>query len=145
MDTPCPHRLVLEDGRISCQKIAGTDNEVSPDICRHCPAPACGCDSLRFSLEKVALTPITGRWANGHAEVWDDQPPHVSFLRSSCALRKAPVSSPAECLVCSLRERPPTTSPNPLPIPGIGLDRRDNVIPFVGRLRDRSSVPSTSS
>ena len=144
-EVTCSHSSVLDDGRITCQKIAGADNEASPDICRHCPAAACGCDSLKFSLEKVALTAITVRWANGHAEVWNDQPPHVSFLRSSCVLSKAPVSSPAECLVCSLRESPPTTSPNLVAFPGPGLAAKDNVIPFVRRHPDRSSLPSTCS
>lgn len=145
MDTPCQHRSVLDDGRITCRKISGTDNEVSPDICLHCPAAACGCVSLRFSLEKVALTPIIVRWADGRAEVWDDQPPHVSFLRSSCALRTAPVRSTGECLGCALRQSLANTGPQPVALPGAGLAERYKVIPFVRPLTNQPSVPSRSS
>jgi hypothetical protein len=142
MDTPCQHRTVLDDGRITCQRITGADNEVSPDICLHCPAAACGCLALKFSLEKVALTPIIVRWADGRAEVWDNQPPHVSFLRSSCALRKTPVRSPEQCLGCPLRQSPASTSTDPVVLPAAGPTGKDNVIPFVRRLTNQPGVPS---
>jgi len=144
MDTPCRHRSVQDDGRITCQKIVGADNEVSPHICLHCPAAACDCLVLRFSLEKVALTPIVVRWADGRAELWDDQPPHVSFLRSSCALSKSPVRSPDECLVCPLRESPASAGPQLVAVPVAALMAGDNVIPFVRRLTNQPGVPSSS-
>jgi hypothetical protein len=142
---PCQHRAVLEDGRVTCSKIALGDREVSPEICAHCPARACNCQHLRFSLEKIALTPITVRWASGRVEVWDDQPPRVSFLHSACAQKTMPILSPADCVACSLRDSlTPETTPQaafaPAPV-ALG----ENVIPFVRPLRREPNQPCISS
>jgi hypothetical protein len=140
----CPSRSVLDDGRIECQKIATGDREVSPAICDQCAAAACACQHLRFSLEKIALTPITVRQANGHVEVWDDQAPRVSFLRGACALKTAPVSTPADCLACSMRLAWPSEAPNQRFVPPVVEALGDNVIPFVKPLRTRAGVPCAS-
>jgi hypothetical protein len=143
---PCPHRSVSEDGRLTCDKIALGDHEVSPAICDNCPARACDCQHLRFSLEKVTLTPITVRWASGRTEVWDDQPPRVSFLRSACALKKTPVASPAVCLACcSLRQAWAVETLDQPAAHQAVLPLADNVLPFVRSLHREPSLPCTSS
>jgi len=141
---PCQHRSVSEDGRVTCDKIIVGDDEVSPQVCANCPASASDCQHLRFCLEKIALTPITVRWASGRMEVWDDQPPRVSFLRAACALKATPVLSPADCLDCASRHSvvPETTEQaivSPVPV-ALG----DNVIPFVRPLHQEPSLPCTS-
>jgi len=127
----CNHRRVSDDGRVTCAKIILGDDEVSVGLCRSCPARICDCEHLCFSLQKISRSPVTVRWANRHVEIWNDQPPSVSFLRSACALKTISVSSPEECLGCDLRHGWP---------PGeraqIGQDRavpvsQNNVIPFV--------------
>ncbi len=140
----CPSRSVLDDGRIECQRITTGDREVSPTICDRCPAAACACQHLRFSLEKITLTPITVRRANGHVEVWDDQAPRVSFLCSACALKTAPVSSPADCLACSMRLAWPAETFDRAAAPQLAEVLGDNVIPFVRPLRTRAGLPRTS-
>ena len=100
----CEHRRVADDGRITCAKIVLGDDQVSASSCGQCPAQTCHCQHLRFSLQKTSCSPITVRWANGHIEIWDDQPPLVSFLHSACALKIVAVSSPEDCLRCYLRQ-----------------------------------------
>jgi hypothetical protein len=107
---PCKHRRVAADGRIVCAKITSGDNEVSPNLCRNCPAETIACHHLRFSLQKSSPSAIVVRYANGRTEVWNDEPPSVSFLHAACAAKVAPISSPTECAACSLRL---TTLPQP--------------------------------
>jgi hypothetical protein len=99
----CQYRSVARDGRVICTKIAEGDNEVSPNLCRDCPARQIGCDKLRFSLRKSSPTPIVVRYGNGHSEVWNDQPPKIAFLRAACAAKIAPISDPRQCAACALR------------------------------------------
>ena len=99
----CTHRSVACDGRIVCSKITEGDNEVSPNICRDCPARQVGCDKLRFSLEKSSPSPIVVRYGNGHSEVWNDEPARISFLRAACAVKVVPISDPRQCAACALR------------------------------------------
>ena len=99
----CQYRSVASDGRVICTKIAEGDNEVSPNLCRDCPARQIGCDKLRFSLRKSSPTPIVVRYGNGHSEVWNDQPPKITFLRAACAAKIAPISDPRQCAACALR------------------------------------------
>lgn len=120
------------------------DHEVSPQVCDDCPATICNCQFLRFALEKTALTPITVRWASGRMEVWDDQPPRVSFLRAACSLKTTRVLSPTDCLDCPLRHSVvPTTTDQPAVSP-VPLALGDNVIPFVRPLHQEPSLPCTS-
>ena len=126
----CEHRKVSDDGRIICSKIALGDNQVSPNLCRHCPAKACNCDHLRFSLQKLSLSPIVVRWGNGHTEVWDDQPPAISFLNAACSLKGLPISSPRDCMGCALREGYlPQEEMQPV-VQEVAVQAQDNVIPF---------------
>ncbi len=106
----CEYRSVAADGRITCAKIALGDNEVSPNLCRSCPAKTIACHHLRFSLQKSSPSAIVVRYANGRTEVWNDEPPSISFLRAACAVKVAPITSPKECVACSLRL---TTLPQP--------------------------------
>jgi len=103
LGTTCAHRSVARDGRIVCDKIAEGDNEVSPNICRDCPARQVGCDKLRFSLEKSSPSPIVVRYGNGHSEVWNDEPSRITFLRAACVAKIAPISDPRQCAACALR------------------------------------------
>jgi hypothetical protein len=106
----CEHRSVAADGRIICAKITLGDNEVSPNLCRNCPAKTIACRHLCFSLQKSSPSAIVVRYAGGRTEVWNDEPPSVSFLHAACAAKVAPISSPKECAACSLRL---TTLPQP--------------------------------
>jgi hypothetical protein len=106
----CEHRSVTTDGRIVCAKISRGDNEVSPSLCRNCPAQAIACRHLCFSLQKSSPSAIVVRYANGRTEVWNNEPPSVSFLHAACAAKVAPITSPSECVACSLRL---TTLPQP--------------------------------
>ena len=99
----CAHRSVARDGRIVCSKITDGNNEVSPNLCRDCPARQVGCDKLRFSLEKSSPSPIVVRYGNGHSEVWNDEPIKIGFLRAACAAKTAPISDPRQCAACALR------------------------------------------
>lgn len=101
LDGFCPYRSVSDDGRLFCQKIVQGDKEVSPEICKTCPARACDCSNLRFSLKKRSPSPIVVRW-NGHVEIWDNDPPQVSFLRAACAVSLTPIASPEDCAGCVL-------------------------------------------
>jgi hypothetical protein len=140
----CPHRRVSADGDITCDKIALGDRDVSPDICHHCPARICDCQHLRFSLEKIALTPITVRWLSGRLEVWDDDPPRVLFLRSACEVKTIPVESPGDCLSCSQRKSWLPEAPRELALPETTFAPADNVLPFVRpvhKQRRRAQAP----
>jgi hypothetical protein len=99
----CEYRSVAADGRIVCAKITSGDNEVSPNLCRNCPAKTITCHHLRFSLQKSSPSAIVVRYAGGRTEVWNDEPPSVSFLHAACAAKVAPISNPKECAACSLR------------------------------------------
>ena len=99
----CQHRSVAANGRIVCAKITLGDNEVSPNLCRNCPAKTIAYRHLRFSLQKSSPSAIVVRYATGRTEVWNDEPPSVSFLRAACAAKVAPITSPRECAACSLR------------------------------------------
>ena len=99
----CPHRSVDRDGRIICKKIVEGDNEVSPNICRDCPAKQIGCSRLRFSLRKSSPSPIVVRYGNGHSEVWRNEPARISFLRAACLAKVVPISDPRQCAACALR------------------------------------------
>jgi hypothetical protein len=101
--TVCDYRSVDKDGRIICSKIADGDREVSPNLCRECPAKQVGCDHLRFTLSKSAPTPIVVRYATGRVEVWNNDPPGLRFQRAACAAEVAPVHSAAQCLSCAMR------------------------------------------
>jgi hypothetical protein len=99
----CVHRRVDRDGRIVCNKIVEGDNEVSPNLCRDCPAKQVSCDKLHFSLKKSSPSPIVVRYGNGHSEVWNDEPARISFLKAACAARVIPISDPRQCAACALR------------------------------------------
>jgi len=137
----CPHRSVSIDGRIQCVKIAVGDNEVSPALCQQCPALNCDCQFLRFALEKIVLTPITARWATGLVEVWDDQPPRITFRRSACSLKATPIISPAECLGCSLRLSWQTEAPLHHAVPEVSILFADNVLPFPNPPHKQPGLP----
>jgi hypothetical protein len=127
----CPNRSVAKDGRIVCKMILSGDNEVSPNLCRECPAKTVACDHLRFSLQKLASRPITVRYATGRVEVLDDQPPRIAFLRAACEEKVAPVNSPLECSRCEVRAActpEPAVAPAPVPV------QRGKVIPFPRRV-----------
>ncbi len=128
----CAHRSVTCDGRITCKKIVEGDNEVSPNLCRDCPARQIGCDKLGFSLRKSSPSPIVVRYGNGHSEVWNDQPPRITFLRAACAARIAPISDPRQCAACALRTAgEPVLEEIPLPRK---VARGGKVIPFPQRV-----------
>ena len=132
----CQYRSVARDGRVICTKIVEGDNEVSPNLCRDCPARQINCDKLRFSLRKSSPTPIVVRYGNGHSEVWNDEPPRISFLRAACAARIAPISDPRQCMACALR-----TADEPvleeIPLPRVA--RGGKVIPFPQRVAAAAS------
>lgn len=139
----CPHRSVSIEGRIKCDKIEAGDNEVHPALCHQCPARRCECQHLRFALEKIVLTPVTVRWATGLVEIWDDQPPRVSLVRSACSLKTTPVVSPAECLCCSLRLSWPMEASHHRAVPDVTTPLADNVLPFIRRPHKQPGVPCT--
>ena len=99
----CQYRSVGRDGRITCKKIVEGDNEVSPNLCRDCPARQVSCDKLRFSLQKSSPSPIVVRYGNGHSEVWNNEPARITFLRAACVAKVAPISDPRQCAACALR------------------------------------------
>lgn len=98
----CRFRNVTEDGRVVCQKIVQGDNEVSAGMCQRCPAMACGCSDLRFTLRKNSSSPILVRWGNGRTEVWNNEPSQVAFVRAACAARIVPIVSPQDCAGCRI-------------------------------------------
>ena len=131
----CPHRSVAKDGRIICKMILSGDNEVSPNLCRECPAKAIACDHLRFSLQKIASRPIMVRYATGRVEVLDDQPPRIAFLRAACQEKVMPVNSPLECTRCELHsERAIQPITRPVSVPA----GKGKVIPFPRHVAEAS-------
>ena len=117
----CSHRSVSKDGRVICTMIQmGEDNEVSPSLCRECPARKIACDHLRFSLQKITSRPITVRYATGRVEILDDQPPRIGFLRAACEEKVHPIHSPAECAQCRMHSMPAAPFvPAPAATPGV--------------------------
>ena len=112
----CQYRSVARDERIVCKKMEEGDNEVSPNLCRDCPAKRIGCDKLRFSLQKLSPSPIVVRYGNGHSEVWNNELPRITFLRAACLAKIAPISDPRQCAACALRTvREPMIEEIPLP------------------------------
>ena len=81
----CQHRGVSDEGKVSCRKIAKGDQEVSLAICEACPAAACNCGHLRFSLEKEGESRLLIRYGNGRTEVLDGGTAGVRFTKSACA------------------------------------------------------------
>lgn len=127
----CVYRKVSQDGRIICQKIVQGDNEVSPNLCRDCPAKQVSCDKLRFCLQKSSPSPLVVRYGNGHCEVWDNEPARLSFLRAACTARIAPISDPRQCAACPLRTpAEPLSEDSPLS----QVARGGKVIPFPPRV-----------
>jgi hypothetical protein len=104
---------VSKEGRIVCKKIVDGDPEVSPNVCRDCPARTADCAHLRFSLKLSSPSPLVVRF-NGRTEIWDDGPPQLRFERAACALRVAPVHDPRACATCSQRQ-PLHAAPAPAP------------------------------
>ncbi len=111
----CEFRSVDKDGRIICKKITEGDNEVSPNLCRECPARKANCTHLTFSLLKTVPSPIVVRYATGRVEVWNDDPPALHFRRAACALHVVPIQSPVQCLACSARVCRVPVEPQPVP------------------------------
>lgn len=107
----CEHRSVSKDGRIICGKIVEGDPEVSPNLCCDCPFKAVDCSHLRFSLRLSSPSPLIVRF-NGRTEIWDDDPPQLSFQRAACAARATPIHDPRACANCTLRQ-PLQASPDP--------------------------------
>jgi hypothetical protein len=99
----CQHRGVSEDGKVICRKIARGDQEVSLSICEACPAAACNCDHLRFSLEKEGESALVIRYGNGRTEVLESGPSGVHFTKSACAAQMRPVDTRTDCVGCPLR------------------------------------------
>jgi hypothetical protein len=127
----CQYRSVDGDGRTTCQKIVEGNNEVSPNVCRDCPARQINCDRLRFSLQKISPSPIVVRYGNGHTEVWNDEPARITFLRAACAVKVAPINDARQCVACALRTvEEPVLEEIPLPRVASG----SKVIPFPQRV-----------
>jgi hypothetical protein len=99
----CQNRGVSDDGKITCKKILRGDQEVSLSICEACPAAACNCGHLRFSLEKDGETSIIIRYGNGRSEVLEGSPAAVRFSKSACAAQMKPVDVYHDCSACTLR------------------------------------------
>ena len=128
----CAHRSVSKDGRVICTMIQmGDDNEVTPTLCRECPARAIACDHLRFSLQKIASRPITVRYATGRVEILDDQPPRIGFLRAACEEQVLPIHSPSECAQCRMHNAPVTPF---VPTPAVTPLHEGKIIPFPRRV-----------
>jgi hypothetical protein len=135
----CEFRKVSDDGRIICSKIMLGNNQVSTSLCRDCPAKTCNCEHLRFSLRKTSLSAIIVRWGNGHTEIWDDHPPALSFLHSACDTKTIPISTPRDCIGCSLRKGYLPQEETGLalqeaivlPLRSSSGQAQDNIIPFV--------------
>ncbi len=106
----CAQRQVLADGRVVCDKVGRGNAEVSPALCATCPAAQVNCQHLRYTLRKDEPVPIVVRYAGGRTEVWDDLPPSIKFSQAACALRREPITSPADCAGCPLRLAPATRS-----------------------------------
>lgn len=100
----CQHRGVDEDGKIICRKIARGDQEVTLAICDACPAAACNCGNLKFSLEKESDSTLTIRYGNGRTEVLEARPAGVHFVKAACSALMKPVDVHRDCSGCLLRK-----------------------------------------
>lgn len=103
MLTYCEYRGVSEDGKVTCRKIARGDQEVSLAICEACPAAACNCGHLRFSLQKESDSTVVIRYGNGRTEVLESGPAGVRFSKAACAALLRPVDTRSDCADCPLR------------------------------------------
>ena len=103
MLTYCEYRGVSEEGKVTCRKIARGDQEVSLALCEACPAAACNCGHLRFSLEKENDSTVVIRYGNGRTEVLEGSPAGVRFSKSACAALLRPVDTQRDCTTCPLR------------------------------------------
>jgi hypothetical protein len=102
---PCPYRRANADGQILCDKIKTGDREVNAAVCRACPIAEINCAHLRATLEHHTRPPIIVRWGNGKSEVWDDfAQESLTFARAACAERVMPITSPRDCVGCTLRQ-----------------------------------------
>lgn len=113
----CEFRAVDKDGRIICKKIAEGDNEVTPNLCRDCPARKANCEHLTFTLRKTVPSPIVVRYATGRVEVWNNEPPALHFRRAACAEQVVPIHSPTQCLACAVRVCRVPVEPQPVAVP----------------------------
>ncbi len=100
---PCPHRSVAGDGRILCRKIQGANREVTPALCRTCPALRIGCLHLRFTLVREEGRALRIRYWTGREEVLEDRPTTVRFRTAACAHLQIPVQGPEGCARCPHR------------------------------------------
>lgn len=118
-DNLCNHRLVANDGRILCTRIAGADQEVWPDLCDQCPARAVGCACLRFTLVRAGSEAILVRQAGGRSYLLEAEPESLRFQRAACAAHGQPITSPASCQGCRPAEsnRPALARANVIPFP----------------------------
>ncbi len=102
-ERPCPHRSVSKDGRVVCAKIHQGDDSLSPNLCQRCPFRTIDCAHLRFSLRLSSPSPLVVRF-NGRTEIWDDDPPRLSFAQAACAALALPIEQCHGCSTCPLRE-----------------------------------------
>ena len=128
--SPCDHRTVSKDGRITCRKIVQGENAVSPDLCRACPTRAVNCSHLRFSLLQTSPSPLIVRF-NGRTELWDDEPPELRFQQAACSVRILPIEHVHTCSGCSLRQ--PINAPAEQANPRRPAARPGKVVPFPQR------------
>ena len=126
----CEHRTVSRDGRIVCRKIVEGDPNVSPNLCRDCPFKAVNCSHLHFSLRLTSPSPLIVRF-NGRTEVWDDEPPQLTFEHAACAAKVCPIHHPQACANCSLRQ--PLHAPASQPAPRRRMANSGQVVPFPQR------------
>jgi hypothetical protein len=103
MLTYCQHRGVSEDGKVICHKIVRGDQEVTLAICEACPAAACNCGHLRFSLEKDGDSTVLLRYGNGRTEVLESGPAAVHFSKAACAAQMRSIDVHSDCVGCPLR------------------------------------------
>ncbi len=125
----CQHRGVSEDGKITCRKIAKGDQEVSLAMCDACPAAACNCGHLRFSLEKDGGSAVVIRYGNGRTEVLETGPAAVRFVKSACAAMLRPIDIRTDCAGCPLRTDGFVREVIP-PLEAAILPVRAKIIPF---------------
>ncbi len=128
MLTYCQHRGVSEDGKVVCRKIGRGDQEVSLAICEACPAAACNCGHLRFSLEKQSETPVVIRYGNGRTEVLKSGPGGVRFTKSACAAQMRAIDTRTDCAGCPLRSDGFVREA--IPLTHLDPPARAKVIPF---------------
>ena len=94
--------------------------------------------------EKSTPSPIVVRYGNGHSEVWNAEPPRLSFLRAACVAKIAPISDPRQCAACALRT---VSEPvlEEIPLPRVvrpthrKVARGGKVIPFPQRVAAAAS------